>query len=1546
MKRLLLLTILLVSVFASYAQNLSFSCPQDTILGCNTACFTLKHRFPDIRSLSSDYTVSDVSSQSACRPYVNPGSPGTPTGITVDDTYSGLITLPFNFSFYGSLYNQIVISTNGLISFDASEAGNFSTYSMLNNGGTLSATAGTPQDLPSTLYDKGLIMGPFHDIDPGTTSTSPNLQIKYDIVGSAPTRKFVFSFYKVPLFNCDDSINNTHQIILYESTGVVEVDIVDKQICTTWNDGRAMVGMQDFTQTKAIMAPGRKASDPQWRGIGMNEVWRFVPKDGPTLYRKVELLDNAGALLATGDTTRIDANTFEASFPNVCPPAGASVVVLKITYQKIDDPTQTIYALDTIRVNRTAALPLSQSSTQSTCGTNTGSVTVTVGAGGTGPYTGSIDAGSPVTQASNVFTFPNLGAGPHTVTVTDANGCTNTITATVTNVGTLPSNVTTTGTSCPGLNNGTVTVTPTLGTAPFTFVLDGSGPGQATGAFTGLASGSHTVTFTDANLCTGTATFNIAAGTAITSTSTSTSTSCAGVNDGTITITPTSGTGPYTYTIDGNPNASNVFTNLAPGSHSIVITDAQGCTGTRTIFIFTGSNLSSSFTTTIASCSTASNGTATVTPTSGTAPYVFTWDGVNLGATNSVTNLAPGSHTVKFTDANGCSSTVRTFTIGSGSGISASGSTTATSCPGVNNGTITITPSSGTAPYTYTLAGSPQSSNVFTNMAAGGPYIITVTDTYGCITTVFANVSAGPGITGTLSSTNTSCPSVNDGTITVTPSSGTAPYTYALDAGTYQSSATFTNVPSGPHTITFKDANGCTGTLNVTINQGPAMTGTATTTSTSCPNLNDGTITVTAGSGTAPYTFALDGSATFQSSNVFTNVSAGSHTVTIKDANGCTGPVTVTVAQGPSLTGTTTSTPTSCPGVNDGTITVTATSGTAPYTYSLDGITFQTSSTFGPLAAASYTITIKDANGCTGTVTGSIAQGAALTGSVTNTNPPCANINDGVITIVPTVPGNYTYTLNPTLPGQVVQVNNPTFTGLAPGSYTYLFVNSAGCQGSGTTSLTTNSPLTTTVSMTQPLCNGNANGTITLNASGGVAAYQYSKDLGATYQASGTFNGLAAGTYTFRIKDNVGCIKDTIVTLGEPTVLNASATSLPGTCNGNDGSISVTGSGGTPAYQYSVDNGTTYQSSPNFVVSGGAYPNVLVKDANGCTASTNVNVVLIDNMFLEVGNDTTICYGSSDTLRPNTNTEVNWFLWTSPNANINTLNYDTIKNPIATPTDTATYYLWAKWGVCERRDTITINVLHKPIPYAGPDLYVCYNDHHTIITGSASNLSGAVTYAWTPVDSLGTPNNYETTAYPDTTQQYVLTVSDLYGCNFNVTDTMTIFVQPPVPAFAGNDTIAVLGQPHQLMGSGGVQYDWTPATPLNFASIANPMATLFNDQRFIVKVTDIGGCIGYDTVYVQVYSGPTYKIPNSFTPNGDGLNDIFRAIPVGIAYTEWFRIFNRYGELVFSSNQWMKGWDGNAMGKPAAPGAYVWMVKGVDKNGKIVEMKGTVLLIR
>ncbi len=408
--------------------NFNFNCTRDTVVaGCGTgSCITLQTIIPDIRSSTSSYVVNPSTNIANCMPAsIDPGGNGTNTNLATDDRYSSAVNIGFPFSFFGTVYNQLVVSTNGYVSFDISEANQFSHWDIING-------TNNPQNLPhNTFYDRALIMGPYHDLNP-FYSTSPNKKIQYSTIGTAPHRKWILSFYKVPLFlspDCSNLIENTHQIILYESTGVVEVFIYSKQICLDWNEGRAMVGMQNFTRDQAIMAPGRAATDAPWGSIGMNETWRFVPAGGSSLFKRVELYNLAGALLATGTTAAAPNGNLQASFTNVCSPVGITSYVVKSVYQKNDDPNVEVFGLDTIRVNVGNASTLTANATAAptNCNNNTGSITVTA-SGGTSPYEYSLNGGA--YQSSNVFN--GLAQNTYTITVRDNAGCTISTSAAVT----------------------------------------------------------------------------------------------------------------------------------------------------------------------------------------------------------------------------------------------------------------------------------------------------------------------------------------------------------------------------------------------------------------------------------------------------------------------------------------------------------------------------------------------------------------------------------------------------------------------------------------------------------------------------------------------------------------------------------------------------------------------------------------------------------------------------------------------------------------------------------------------------------------------------------------------------------------------------------------------------------------------------------------------------------------------------------------------------------------------------------------------------------
>lgn len=1371
------------------AQGFSFNCARDTMVaGCPpNACITLKTLIPDPHRQSTTYEVNTTGQMPSCLlASNNPGIPGTLTNIVIDDRYSDPYPIGFPFMFYGVPYNSLVVSSNGYVSFDVSLANTFSHW-------TISA------NLPSTTYDRALIMGPYHDIDMGVT-TSPNRRISYVTSGLAPYRKWIVNYYKIPLFSaaCNPLIENTHQIILYESTGIIDVNIFDKQICATWNSGKAIVGVQDFTRLAATMAPGRSATDPPWGAIGMNESWRFVPKGGTPLFRRVELYNLAGTLITTGSTIVLANGDREVSFPNICAPAGAATdYVIKAFYDKIDDPATEIFAYDTIRVNRTQGLAGSASMTQASCGLSNGTITVTPN-GGVSPYEYSLDG---VTwQTSNVFT--NLLGGTYTVYIKDSGPvCTATIPVTVTVSGNLATVRTSTPASCTGVNNGSITITSAGGTGPYTFSIDG-GPavaGTLPYTFSGLAGGSHTivVTQTSDGCSSGPIVVSVTNGTGVTATTSATATSCAGASNGTITVNVTAGSAPYTYQLGANPpQASNVFTGLASGTYTIIVRDNVGCSRTLTRTVTNGSSVTATTAITAATCAGVNNGSVLVTPTNGTGPYTFVLDGTvtQTGATNTTfTGLAPGLHTIVITD-----------------------------------------------------------------------------NPTGCLSnTINVNVASGPGITANAVPAATSCNGATDGTITVTPTTGTGPYSYSLDGGAYIAGAnpeTFTGLSSGAHTIRVQDANGCeTNVLNVNIAVGPTLAASLTQAATSCSGAANGSITVTPTNGAAPYSFSIDGGApiTAPAPYTFTNLTAGTHTIVVTSAAGCaTNTLNIDVVAGPNLTTTVSKTDVLCNAGATGSITVTQpTIGNPPYEYSLDNVTWQSSNIFNGLTAGTYTVYYRELNGCVGSQT------------ITISEPPVLSATTATVPVV---------------------------------------------------------------------CNGQTNGIITVTSNGGVTPYEYSADGGTTWQSSNIFN-VGAGTYTVLTRDFNGCIVTQTVNMTEPAVLNAVSANTNASCDGgNDGTITISATGGNSVYEYSIDGGTTWQTGTVFNVAPGTYT-VNVRDNLGCATSFTTTVGLTNNLSFTPQVDPTICESKSTQLDLVSN--ATQYVWTPATG----LSNPNIHNPVANPTVTTTYTVTATLGRCTATDEVIVNVNAAPIPNAGPDGFICYGQTYQM------QATGGTVYAWTPSTYLNNATIDNPISTPPKDVTYTLTIlSDVNGCASLTTDQMRIDVTPPVKVKTfPYDTVAAAGSQFQLLAipsdPDATIYTWSPSTNLSDPTVANPTVTvgaIGTDITYQVITSTIAGCKGEGYVHIRAYKGPDIYVPTGFTPNGDGLNDKLTPFPVGIKTLVYFRVFNRWGQLVFSTTRLHDGWDGRLGGKEQPSGTYVWMAEGVTDKGQVITKKGVATIIR
>jgi len=344
---------------------------------------------------------------------------------------------------------------------------------------------------------------------------------------------------------------------------------------------------------------------------------------------------------------------------------------------------------------------------------------------------------------------------------------------------------------------------------------------------------------------------------------------------------------------------------------------------------------------------------------------------------------------------------------------------------------------------------------------------------------------------------------------------------------------------------------------------------------------------------------------------------------------------------------------------------------------------------------------------------------------------------------------------------------------------------------------------------------------------------------------------------------------------------------------------------------------------------------VTLVSAPGCTTTDSVFVNVKQFVTLDAGNDTTICLGDSVRLRPFSDGLS--YLWSPPA----TLDDPGAKSPMGGPTGTILYTVSARIGRCVASDSIRVSTVPYPTVGLTPDTTLCYGDSIRLLA------TGGVTYRWTPDTGLTSTTIPDPVARPGQTTTYRVSVRDIKGCPKPSYDTVRVTILPRIRAFAGNDTMVVAGQPLRLTASGGDSYLWSPPTGLDDPASANPTAILRNDIRYILRAVKGPGCFALDTLSVRVFqTPPDIFVPTAFTPNGDRLNDRLTPIPVGISEFEFFRVYNRWGQLVFSTDRSGQGWNGVFRGIPQGNDTFTWQVRGRDYLGNTIYRKGTSTLIK
>ncbi|HTL08895.1 MAG TPA: gliding motility-associated C-terminal domain-containing protein, partial [Chitinophagaceae bacterium] len=345
-------------------------------------------------------------------------------------------------------------------------------------------------------------------------------------------------------------------------------------------------------------------------------------------------------------------------------------------------------------------------------------------------------------------------------------------------------------------------------------------------------------------------------------------------------------------------------------------------------------------------------------------------------------------------------------------------------------------------------------------------------------------------------------------------------------------------------------------------------------------------------------------------------------------------------------------------------------------------------------------------------------------------------------------------------------------------------------------------------------------------------------------------------------------------------------------------------------------------------------------DDNGCTNDDSVTIRVTDHVDLRAMPDTIIC--QSDTVQLRIQSTGLQFAW-SPAAQ---LLDPSAANAFAVTNKSTRYKVIARIGSCSAAEEVMITTVPYPQAYAGIDTVICFHS-----SAQLHGRSNGSSFEWFPTATLSNSQSLEPVAMPLASTAYILRTYDTKGCPKPGLDTVFVKMLPAMHADAGRDTTIVVNQPLQLHATGGVRYAWSPPYNLSSADSANPRAVFSAPTpgfQYKLVAYNEASCADSAFIRVKVYNtAPSVFVPNAFTPNGDRRNDRLKPIVAGLQRLEYFNVFNRWGQLVFSSNSSEDaGWNGRLAGKEQAPDAYIWVLKAIDYNGQVFTARGTVLLLR
>jgi gliding motility-associated-like protein len=1233
-----------------------------------------------------------------------------------------------------------------------------------------------------------------------------------------------------------------------------------------------------------------------------------------------------------------------------------------------------------VTINEPADLIVIPNTVHPTCFTYCDGIAWLGVSGGTLPYTFDWRDGANNPLNVNNDSLTNLCAGNYTLIFTDANGCSEVLNYTLVEPPQVTATTSVTDNTCNSSCDGTATVNVTVGAGPFTYLWTDPAA-QTTPTASGLCAGNYTITVTDDDGCFNSYTVNITEPVLLDVTLTASGdVSCSGACNGFAQVSVAGGTPPYQYNWS-NGSLSAVNSNLCAGLYSLTVTDANGCTDTLTVNILQPNTLTLGVTGTDNTCFQSCDGTANAAISGGVTPYTIQWDNPTFSTTAAVTNLCAGTFNVVVTDANGCSVNGSVL-IDQPAILDFAVSTQNSNC-GQNNGFICSSVIGGVPPYTYSWSNGATSACNFNILA--GCYTLTITDGNGCVkdSLICINDIAGPSVSIT-SFTDVICFGQNNGSIDISASGGVGTLTieWLNGAGSVISSlngstASGNTLDGDTYGIVVTDTAGCIATTTQFIFEPNVVFAAITnTTQPLCFNGCDGTATVSVSGGLGAYTYAWVGGSS-ASAPTNTGLCAGTYDVTVTDANNCPALATATITQPTQLVASTLSTQNiTCFGDCNGVINVNASGATAPYAYTwTSGVS--TGPTATNLCPGAYSTSIADANGCTVVLNNTITEPALLVANITVTDATCGLCNG---TATATVSGGTTpYSYQWGTGGAPTSAAN---TNMCAGNDNLTVTDDNGCIATGTSTINNLAgPVITGMTFTSPSCTGFSNGTATVNITGGTnpISYLWSDQSSQTTQ---TAVALVTGNYCVQVTDQNNCTANNCVNVTQPTPLGAVGDLDVTICVGDSTQVWGSGSGGTAPYivNWAAGAGLT-GPGPHLVepVTTTTYC-FTVTDANGCLSPSDcVTITVNPPLNVDVTAPTAICDGSSITLNAQAtggNGGPYTFGWVDEFGNSFTGSTSgNNSSVIVSPTVPTWYYVILNDG-CSLPviDSTQITINATPVVFLnvvndeGCEPFTAQFILNTDIGTQFDydfNCDGIVDYS-------GTNPNATYTYLSAGIYDVCVEVTSAQGCSTLVNQPQMVTVNPrPLADFSmtpGLTTILIPSiQMNDLSTGTPVIYHWdfgdgdtisgapsgTVPAGTNGGSTTgtfnNPEHTYSDTGTFTVTltITNQFGCTDQVSYTVTVEGDYILFTPNGFTPDGDGINDVFFPQGIGIDPERYeLLIFNRWGELIFESYNPNNGWDGQYKGQKAKQDVYVWKVKAFDHKGQQHDYIGHITLLR